>query len=77
MNGRKTQYDFWPDTDLDDMKTLAGRPAVMVGAEIETWQRLFERVESLGRLEGDHKKNRPAFAGVGYRGFGKKAVPNP
>ncbi len=72
MNGRKTQYDFWSETDLDDMQTLAGRPAVMVGAELETWQQLFERVESLGKLEGDHKKGRPAFAGIGFRGFGKK-----
>lgn len=69
MNGRRTQYDFWPDTDLGDLNTLRGRPAIMVGAEIETWQKLFERVESLGRLDGDHKKGRPAFAGVGFRGF--------
>lgn len=69
MNGRETQYDFWTDTDLSDPGALAGRPAIMVGAEIETWHKLFDRVESLGRLEGDNKKGRPAFAGVGFRGF--------
>jgi len=76
MGGRKTQYDFWLDTDLDDLETLGGRPAVMVGAEIETWQLLFDRVESFGKLEGDHKKGRPAFGGVGYRGFPNRARPN-
>ncbi len=69
MAGRRTQYDYWPDTDLDD-PLLLGRPAVLVGAVREQWAPLFERVEPIGRLEGEHKKERDAFVGYGYKGWG-------
>ena len=68
MSGRKTQYDLWRETDLDD-PALRGRPAVAVGAMVEQWRSAFETVTEVGRLEGDTKRNRPAYACEGYRGF--------
>jgi hypothetical protein len=76
MVGRKTEYDFWPGSSLDD-PSLLGRPAVLSGATLEQWQPLFERVlpvESIehdGRLNGEHKKDRLAFVGYGYKGWPK------
>lgn len=76
MVGRKTQYDFWPGSSLDD-PALLGRPAVLSGATLEQWLSLFERVEPVeslrhdGRLNGEHKKDRPAFIGYGYKGWPK------
>lgn len=76
MDGRRTQYDFWPDTDLRDTRRWAGRPAVLVGEQdIEKWKPVFERVERVGRLDGDSKINkdgspsRPAYLAYGFRGF--------
>jgi 4-amino-4-deoxy-L-arabinose transferase-like glycosyltransferase len=76
MQGRRTQYDYWPDTDLDD-PSLLGRPAVLVGAVYEQWTPLFERVIPIGRLEGEHKKEREAFLGYGYKGWKGTQTPDP
>jgi hypothetical protein len=76
MVGRKTQYDFWPGSSLDD-PALLGRPAVLSGATFEQWRPLFERVVPVesaahdGRLNGEHKKDRLAFLGYGYKGWPK------
>lgn len=70
LEGRRTQYDFWPDTDVRRITTLDGRPAVAIGASEEDWLPVFREVQEVGRLDGDGKKNRPAFLGIGYRGFG-------
>jgi len=74
--GRKTQYDQWTTeqwgelaTDLADLGRLGGRPAVLMGGRIEQWRTAFDRVEELGTLDGDHKRERPAYLGYGYRGF--------
>lgn len=67
--GRRTQYDYWRDTDLSDLRTLGGRPAVLIGSKLERWQVGFERVESIGRLEHETKERREAFLAYGYVGF--------
>jgi hypothetical protein len=74
MGGRPTQYDFWPDRSLDD-PSLLGRPAVLSGATLQQWAPLFERVEPVpnGRLNGEHKKDRLAFLGYGYKGSPERA----
>ncbi len=66
MGGRKSQYDLWAHTDLSD-PSLAGRPAVLLGDAGQDWSWGFDRVEPVGRLEGDRKRNREAFLGFGYR----------
>lgn len=68
LGGRRTQYDYWPQTSLDDPARL-GRPAVLLGAAREDWEPVFERVVEVGTLEGDRKRGRPAFLGYGYRGW--------
>jgi 4-amino-4-deoxy-L-arabinose transferase-like glycosyltransferase len=68
--GRKTQYDLWPQTNLDD-PALLGRPALLVGGALYQWQPAFERVEEIGQLQGETKKGRLAFIGYGYKGFPK------
>lgn len=71
MGGRKNQYDFWSQTDLED-PALRGRPAVMIGASQEQWGAAFDSVETVGRLEGDRRperNDRTAFTGIGFRGF--------
>src|SRR5690606_18107420 len=41
LGGRRTQFGYWPETDLgrDD---LVGRPAVLLGGTEEEWSSLFE-----------------------------------
>ena len=70
--GRRTQYDFWAHTDLNDLEKLGSRPAVMIGADEEQWVVAFDRVERFGQLNGESKIGRQTFIGYGYRGFGPK-----
>lgn len=65
MNGRKSQFDLWPHTDLAD-PALAGRPAVLLGDADQDWSWGFAAVERAGRLQGDRKRNREAFLGLEY-----------
>lgn len=67
LNGRRTQYDYWEDTDLRGREELAGRDAVVVGGTREAWLELFARVEEVGTLDGDGKKGRPAFLAFGWK----------
>lgn len=69
VGGRRTQHDYWPDTDLDDLALLQGRAAVLHGATAEVWSVAFPRVDPLGPIPGDHKTTRPLFIGHDYRGF--------
>jgi hypothetical protein len=66
--GRKTQYDLWPQTNLDD-PALLGRPAVLVGGQDYQWEPAFQSVEKIGQLKGETKKGRVAFIGYGFKGF--------
>ncbi len=68
MGGRKTQYDLWRHTDLTQAQNLLGKPAILLGATQEQWQHVFENVQPIGPLKGDHKQ-RPAFIGYNFRGF--------
>ncbi len=68
--GRRTQYDVFPDTDLDRVTpALVGRPAVMLGGGGREWGEVFERVVPIGKLVHDRKTDRPAFLGYNFRGF--------
>jgi hypothetical protein len=69
LEGRRTQYDYWPQTDLRRADALRGRPGVAIGRTLEEWAAVFERVELVGTLEGDGKKGRPAYLGWNFRGF--------
>lgn len=76
MNGRRTNYDYWEDTDLRDTRRWGGRPALLSsGDSIEVWQPYFDEVKLVGRLDGDMKVNRdgspsrPVYFGYGFRGF--------
>lgn len=77
IDGRRTQYDYFPDTNLDLHPELVGRPAIMVGAWREAWEQVFERVEPVGQLEGEGKRNRPAFKGYNFRGFPPQPLQRP
>lgn len=72
MGGRPTPWDFWSDASLDN-PALLGRPALLLGARIEQWEPMFERVTPIdtpnGSLEGEHKKGRPAFLGFAFKGW--------
>ncbi len=69
MGGRKTQYNLWPQTNLAS-PALAGRPAVLLGDAGQTWQwpggTGFPRIEIVGKLDGDRKRNRVAALGFDY-----------
>ncbi len=68
--GRRTQYDFFDDTDLERVTpALKGRPAVMLGGGEREWGEVFERVVPIGKLEHDKKDDRPAFLGYNFKGF--------
>ena len=74
-NGRPTQFDFWPETDLRRVPGLVGRPAIVVGATREDWEPVFDRVEEIGFLRGDRKTDRPAFKAYGFKGFPPGGLP--
>lgn len=71
IDGRRTQYDYFPDTNLDMHPELIGRPAILVGAWQSAWEKVFDRVVPIGTLDGEGKPNRPAFKGYGFRSFPK------
>ncbi|MFN0134294.1 MAG: ArnT family glycosyltransferase [Phycisphaerales bacterium] len=64
--GRRTQYDLWTETSLDD-RALLGRPAVLVGGEWEAWTWAFGPVREVGPLRGETKRNRMTYLGFAYR----------
>lgn len=69
--GRKSQADFWDDTDLANLTIMAGRPAVLLSGTAEHWQPAFDRVVEIPNVPSDHKGDeRTLFLGYGYRGFG-------
>jgi len=68
LDGRRTQYDLWEQTNLA-RPSLMGRPAVVIGGTGEAWSVAFDAVHEVGRLEGDRKRGRPAFKAYAYRGF--------
>jgi len=71
-DGRRTQYDLWPQTDLANPEVterLRGRPAVLFDGTEADWRRFFDRVVNLGPLPGEPKKNRPVLLGYGYHGL--------
>ncbi len=86
MGGRKSQFDFWPDTSLS-RNDLLGQPALLMSNDkpetVARWKEMFERVEPLPtdghRLDGEHKKDRVAYMGYGYRGIdrGARRPPRP
>ncbi len=72
QGGRRTQYDEWSHTDLRSPAVtgaLLGRPALLIGATGEQWAEAFETIEPIGVLEGESKRGREAFLGLGYVGF--------
>lgn len=72
--GRKTQYDLWKETDLEDAR-LMGRPAVLIGGKMADWTPAFESVHTIGELAGETKKDRVTFIGQGYRGWPPEDLP--
>lgn len=74
-DGRRTQYDLWEETSLDN-PVLRGRPAVLVGGYDYEWRPAFESITLHGPLEGETKRNRDTFIGLGYRGFPPPAAPS-
>ena len=70
VGGRKTQYDYWDDTNVRLQSKLLDRPAVVIGsADPMVWQPHFEQLKLVGKLDGEGKRNRPAYLGYGFRGF--------
>lgn len=74
MGGRKSQFDLWPRTDLRD-PALLGRDALLLSNDKphtqEFWGSIFETVEMIPevKLDGEHKRDRVAYIGRGYRGL--------
>lgn len=69
--GRRTQYDVWAETDLanpDVGDRLRGKNAVLFDGGTDEWLRLFERVEDLGELASEPKKERHTLKGYGFTG---------
>lgn len=69
---RRSQYDLWARTDLrrpEVNEALRGRPALLFGGEAQFWQTAFDRIEDVGPLPGEPKRNRTTYEGLGYRGF--------
>lgn len=74
MGGRRSQFDLWPHTNLND-PALRGRDALLLSNDkpwtLDAWRAMFDSVEPAsesGRLEGEHKRDRVAYVGRGFRG---------
>ncbi|MBX3359678.1 MAG: glycosyltransferase family 39 protein [Phycisphaeraceae bacterium] len=71
LGGRRTQYDMFSHTDLDDPRLL-GRPAVILGSQDTDVSAAFGSVDSLGFLPEDpvaERKRRIVLLGRDFRGF--------
>lgn len=71
-DGRRTQYDLWPMTDLSRPaanEPLLGRPGILFHGTVAEWRRFFERVVEIGPLQGEPKPDRGMFIGYGYTGM--------
>lgn len=66
-HGRKTQYDYWSDTDLR-AQALKGQNALAIGGKREDWLPFFELVSEGFTLEGDRKVGRLSFLCRGFKG---------
>lgn len=80
MGGRRSQFDLWPHTSLRKPELL-GRDALLLSNDkphtLEFWEAIFESVERAtesGKLGGEHKKDRVAYIGRGYRGLTTPAL---
>ena len=60
MGQRKSSYDFWRDTDLND-EALRGRPALLLGNKLQRWEQAL-RFDSLECLS----ESPPVYLGYGY-----------
>ena len=75
MAGRRTQYDLWDETNLDNpdvIERLLGRPAIVLGGSPETqeqYEYAFEIVVPIEQFKGEHKKGRTPFKAYGFHGF--------
>lgn len=78
LGGRPSQFDLWPDTDLNNPQTrrrLAGRPALIISPPTDAWLRAFETVTPIGPLDAEPKPGtRTAYLATGFRGF---PIPKP
>jgi hypothetical protein len=67
--GRRTSWDFWPETIVAGNTSLLGRPAIVIGADETLWAKHFDRVVNIGALRGDSKRKRYAYLCYGFRGM--------
>ena len=79
MGGRRSQFDLWPHTSLRKPELL-GRDALLLSNDkphtLEFWEAIFESVEPAtesGKLDGEHKKDRVAYIGRGFKGMPARA----
>jgi hypothetical protein len=78
-DGRKTQYDFFADTDLrreDVIARLKGRPALL----LEAWPHhdfsaVFDTITIAQRLDNTGSNSQPASLATGFRGFSPGFLP--
>lgn len=69
-----TQFDLWQSTRADD-PALIGRSAILLSGRPEVWARVFDSVEEIDPIPGDHRARR-AFIGRGYK-LPPSAAPEP
>ncbi|MEN0019648.1 MAG: glycosyltransferase family 39 protein [Planctomycetota bacterium] len=72
LDGRRTQYDVWPETDLSLASTndkLRGRPTLLLGGFESQWLPITTDLVPIGELRGEHKRGRDAFTAQSLLGF--------
>ena len=75
LGGRKTQFDVWAETDLnntDTIERLRGRPAVMLGGRADLWAAGFAGVVEHGKLPAEPKADRVACTAERFTAFPTK-----
>lgn len=72
IGGRRTQYDEWEQTDLDDPRTLQsllGRPALMLGGPPRHWETAFDSIRPIESLNNEPKSHDNAYTGLLFKSF--------
>jgi hypothetical protein len=73
LGGRRTQYDLWDETDLNNAATvasLAGRTALIFSTPRKEWAEAFASVEDTGPLASDPRPDRNTiYVGTGFVGW--------
>ncbi|MBL4698235.1 MAG: glycosyltransferase family 39 protein [Phycisphaerales bacterium] len=78
VGGRKTQYDMWEQTDLNNPQTIdamLGRPGILFGGRRDQWSCAFDQLMDIGKLINEPKEKNTTYTGLNFHTFDSWTAP--